>query len=587
MALMPPPKLRLSEWMEAEMRLPPEVSALPGPVRLYPFQRDIADAMSDAKYERVSVLKSARVGYSTLAVGCIANFVANDPTLVLAVLPTDEDARKLVVSDIEPIFAESLTLKTLLSGDLQENNRNTMLARRFPGGTLKVVAAKAPRNLRAHTARVLILDETDGMEVTKEGYAPDLAEKRTLTFPDRKIITGSTPVFEETSQIIRAYGMSDQRIYEVPCPECGDLHEIMWKDIQWPDGRPGEAHWCCPSCGSVVEEKHKTAMVAAGRWRATKPEVEGHAGFRLNSLISPLANARWGVLAKEFLQKKDDPSSLQAFVNTILGEGWRGSGPDIDDQELASRAQAFGLNDMPDCVMTITAGVDVQHDRLETTFVGWAESGASYILGSDVIWGQWHEDVTWSQLDVLLASKWPHPLGGEIGVDATCVDSSDGTTMETVYKFCVPRFRRRIMAIKGVSGSRPWIERSKSKSASGRLWIVGVDSIKRALIDRVRGGDLVRFSRDLPAVWFEQFASERLVVRYNRGQPVAHFERIPGRAAETLDCTVYAFAARQVLTVNWGQRREALSGAPAPAPQVERKSQNSWLGGRRDGWLRR
>ncbi len=36
----------------------------------------------------------------------------------------------------------------------------------------------------------------------------------------------------------------------------------------------------------VIEERHKPAMVESGRWRATAPHVEGHAGFRLNALVS-------------------------------------------------------------------------------------------------------------------------------------------------------------------------------------------------------------------------------------------------------------------------------------------------------------
>jgi hypothetical protein len=36
----------LSEWIERELRLPEGVSALPGPVRLWPYQREIADEMA-------------------------------------------------------------------------------------------------------------------------------------------------------------------------------------------------------------------------------------------------------------------------------------------------------------------------------------------------------------------------------------------------------------------------------------------------------------------------------------------------------------------------------------------------------------
>lgn len=580
-ALRPPPKLRLSEWIEREIILPPEVSALPGKVKLYPFQREIADAIGDATVERVTVLKSARIGYTTVLVGALANHVANDPATMLALLPTEDDCRRLVVSDIEPIFSATPALSGALSGDQMENNRNTMLSRRFPGGYLKVIAAKAPRNLRAHTARVLIIDEADEMDNSEQGSPILLAERRTMTFADRKIVMGSTPIHEETSNVIRAYANSDKRIYEVPCPECGDFHEVQWKDIRWPEGEPDKAHWCCPSCGSVVEERHKNAMVAKGRWRVTAPEVSGHAGFKLNSLISPIPKAAWGVLAKEFLTSKSDPVLLQTFVNTVLGEGWREDGEELDDSELSTRAEPFGLvvdektgcTGIPEQVMVITAGVDVQRkDRLEVTFVGWDEAGNAYVLGHTIVWGMWDDDTTWAELDAVLATRWKHPLGGQIGIDATCIDSSDGVTMETVYRYAFPRFRRKVLAIKGVTGKRPWIERSRQKVKGGHLFIVGVDGIKGTLYSRLKRSSMIRFSMDLPASWYEQLASERIVVRYSRGQPEHRIERIPGKQAEALDCTVYAFAARQMVNANWVQRAEQLKSVEA----VVKKPRERW-----------
>lgn len=154
---------------------------------------------------------------------------------------------------------------------------------------------------------MLILDEIDGFEVSQEGDPIELATMRTMTFRDRKILAGSTPVFDY-GPATRLFDQSDQRIFELPCPECADFAEIRWADIRWPEGDPDAAQWCCPSCGSLVEERHKPAMVAKGRWRVTAPDVTGHAGFRINALVSPHHNARWGKLAAEFLKAKDRPT---------------------------------------------------------------------------------------------------------------------------------------------------------------------------------------------------------------------------------------------------------------------------------------
>lgn len=564
-ALVPPPRLPLSEWIEKNVVLPPDVSALPGPVRLYPFQRSIADAMTDPSVERVTLVKSVRLGFTTLISAALASFVTNEPAPILALLPTESDARDYMVSDLEPIFDASAALAGLLSPD---GDRNTLLSRRFPGGSLKLVAAKSPRNLRRHNARILLVDEADAMLPGAEGSPIALAEKRTLSFPNRKIIIGSTPTDEDTSNVLRSYGESDRRVYEVPCPHCGHRFELLWCHIHWPEGAPEKAHAVCPANGCVIEEREKSAMVAAGGWRATAPEVHGHAGFRLNALVSLLPNASWGKLAAEFLAAKDDADLLRVFANTILAEGWREAADAVDESALASRVEPFSLNAIPAEVLAITVGVDVQDDRLECTFVGWTRDDAALVLDHAIVWGSSQDDSTWTELDEVLRSTWKHPHGGRLKIDAAVVDSGDGGITEKVYSFCFPRLSRRIWAGKGVSGPRQAFQMSKSLVRGGRLFLVGVDGIKATLFDRLKRGAQLRFSAGLDAAYFAQLASERRVVRYVKGQPVRRFERIPGARAETLDCLVYAFAARRGVPLNFDQREDELRGAPAAPRQA-------------------
>lgn len=574
-ALRPPPRLSLSKWIEASLRLPQGVTAQPGKVRLWPYQREIADAISDPAVERVTIVKSARLGFTTLLTGALGHFAANEPSPVLALLPTEADARDYMVSDIEPIFEASPALAGLLEADAAEGGRNTLLSRRFPGGSLKIVAAKSPRNLRRHNARVVLVDEADAMEPGAEGSPIALAEKRTLAFPDRKIVIGSTPLHVETSNVLRSYQASDRRIFEVPCPACGAFAFLQWRHIEWEAGRPETAAYRCEHCAELIPERHKMAMLAAGRWRAQAPDVQGHAGFWINALVSPLANASWAKLAEEFLRAKDDPDLLQPFVNTVLAEGWNDAEEQADELALQQRVEPIGLDRIPPEVLALTLGVDVQDDRLEATFVGWTRAEA-VILGHSVVWGSPDDDSTWAELDELLRGRWPHPLGGKLKVDAVAIDSGDGDWTDRVYAFCFPRLARRVLAIKGVFGNRPGLQASKSKVKGGRLFLVGVDGLKTTIYNRLARGRSIRFSDSLEPVWFEQLCSERKVLRYVRGQPVRRFERKPGAQAEALDCTVYAFAARQILTLNWDAREEELK-SEAPAKPPARVIRSSWM----------
>lgn len=575
-AYTPPPRVPLSTWIEEHLVLPAGTSALPGIVRLYPYQREIADAIGDPLLERVTLVKPVRVGFTMTLVGALAGFVANDPCPVLALLPTESDARDFIVSDVEPTFAASPAVAGALEDDSKVGERNTLLHRRFPGGSLKAVAAKAPRNLRRHTVRVLLIDEADAMEVGPEGSPITLAERRTLSFPDRKIVLGSTPLEEETSHVLRAYGRSDQRVYEIPCPACGTFTAPRWAHIVWDEGRPETAAFECPGCHARIPETAKPAMVAAGRWRATRSEVTGHAGFKLNALVSSLAHAAWGKLAEEFLRAKDDPAELQVFVNTILAEGWRETTIEVDYEAIAARAEPFGLEAIPAEVLFLTAGTDVQDDRLETTLVGWTKD-EPLVLAHLVLWGNPDDEAPWKELDAVLQTWHPHPLGGKLRVDAAIVDSSDRP--DRVYPFCFPRSSRRVWAGKGVAGSRPICEGSKSKVRGGRLFLVGVDTIKATIMSRLAHGRKLRFSNTLEASYYEGLASEKKVVRYVRGQPIRRWERIKGIANEPLDCLVYNFAARHMLSIPIETRAAELAQGATPAG-TNRARLPSWEFGR-------
>ncbi|WP_338661146.1 terminase gpA endonuclease subunit [Pararoseomonas sp. SCSIO 73927] len=563
--LRPPPRLRLSQWMESTLKLPDTVSAIPGPVRLFPYQREIADALTDPEVERVTLVKSVRLGFTTLLSGLIAHHAANDPAQVLALLPTEADCRRYVVDDLEPLFAASPKVAGLLAADTADGGgRNTLLARRYPGGSLKVVPGRAPRNLRSHNVRVLLVDEADGVEITSEGDPVALAERRTLSFPDRKIIVGSTPTFEATSVVLRKFGESDKRVFEVPCPRCGGFTEILWEHIRWPESQPEKAAFVCPHCDRTTEEARKADMVDAARWRATAPEVQGHAGFRLNALISPLANARWGLLAKEFIAaKRSGPDLLQPFVNTILAQGWKDDAEEMDESDLAARVEPFGLDAIPAEVLFITLGVDVQPDRLECTFLGWTAEGVPLVLGHSVIYGDVQHDDVWAELDDALKTMWPHAHGGTLHVDCALVDSGDGNTTERVMAFCKARRHLRAYSAKGDDGKRPPVQASKTRGTS--LFIVGVDTIKAQLLARVASRS-IRFSASLQSVWFEQFTAERRRTRYTHGRPVRYFDRVPGRRAEALDCVVYAIAARGLVQADPARRAEELASPAAPKP---------------------
>jgi phage terminase large subunit GpA-like protein len=62
--LRPPPQEPLSTWLEQHLRLPTGLAAEGGPIWLWKTQQAIADALGDPAIERVTLVKSARSGFS-------------------------------------------------------------------------------------------------------------------------------------------------------------------------------------------------------------------------------------------------------------------------------------------------------------------------------------------------------------------------------------------------------------------------------------------------------------------------------------------------------------------------------------------
>ena len=223
----------------------------------------------------------------------------------------------------------------------------------------------------------------------------------------------------------------------------------------------------------------------------------------------------------------------------------------------------------------------MQDDRIEVSYVGWAKDGTAYVLGHTVLHGSVTAPGIWTDLDDLLRQRWVHPFGGTIGIDCAIVDAGDGGIYDTVMRFAEARAARRIWAGKGVPGfARPAFQQSarlKSRGAQ-RLYLFGADSIKSLLFQRLKRGQTIRFSDSLDASYFEQVCSERLITKVLRGRPERRFERIPGKRAETLDCLVMAYSARQGLALNLDAREQALKLAPQSKPQP-RVVHSKWMSG--------
>ncbi len=359
----PPPKLSLSQWADTYGYLSAESSSQSGKWNTWPYQRAIMDALTDPEVEVITLMKSSRIGYTKMLNMAVGYHIHQDPCSLLVVQPTVEDGSGYSKEEIDPMLRDMPVLDGLVSDPRTRDSSNTIMTKAYPGGVLHIVGANSARGFRRITVRKVFFDEVDGYPPSAgtEGDQLGLGKKRAEDAWNRQFIIGSTPTVKGFSKVERSYEQSDRRQFHVPCPHCKEKQVLEFKNLRWPKGEPKKAHFVCIHCEQEIGESSKYWMLENGEWVA-RDEFEGHAGFHLWAAYSLQPNATWGQIAVDFLEAKDDPLSLQVFVNTTFAETFEEQGTEVDEHELFKRRESY--QQVPKEVLFLTCGVDVQADRL-------------------------------------------------------------------------------------------------------------------------------------------------------------------------------------------------------------------------------
>ncbi|MEO5335063.1 MAG: phage terminase large subunit family protein [Magnetococcus sp. YQC-5] len=551
----PTPRITVSEWADQNRWLSTVSSKEPGRWRTdrTPYLREIMDCLSESSpVQTVVAMMASQLGKTEVGLNWIGSIMDLTPGPILMVQPTLGTAEKYSKQRLDPMIAESPTLKNLVSDARSRDSGNTMLMKEFRGGLLCITGANSSSALASMPIRFVFLDEVDRFtgDVGGEGDPVGLALRRTNNFgSSKKILLTSTPTIKGFSRIEKAFLESDQRYYWVPCPHCKQEQVLVWSQIKWPDNQTSLAYYICIHCESEIQEYHKTWMLANGRWIASSPGIGKAAGFHLNGLYCPLGWHSWGDIAHEFVEVHEDPFRLKQWTNTILAETWEEDAERLSGDDLLDRREDFGSRLPPDVVL-ITAGIDVQDNRLEVEFVGWGRDEESWSIDHRVIYGDPSTPAVWQDIDSLLRRSFPHSRQTpDLHVRAATVDTG-GHFTQAACDFCRPRQDRRIWGIKGMGGAGRKLWPTKpNRSNKGRipLFAIGVDTAKEAIYARLRikepGPGYCHFPRDRDSEWFNQLTAESVVTRYVKGRQVREWFKKSGDRNEALDCRVYAMAA--------------------------------------------
>jgi phage terminase large subunit GpA-like protein len=503
----------------------------------------------------------------------------------MLVQPTVDAASSFMAERVSPMLEETPRLAgKIKSDDDDKAKKKTALIKEFAGGYIVGVGANSATSLASRAIKTLLMDEVDRFPVSAsggEGSPRLLAERRTQSFLHvRKIVAVSTPTVKGESEIDKLYEQGSQETYHVKCPHCGDSHVMLFDHLKWTEDKPETAAYVAPCCGTVWNDADRHEATLHGEWVAANPAaLPEHRSFHADALVSPFHTHE--SMASEIETAKGDPMAERTLENTMRALSYSDETALLTEESITGRIESFGLSDIPEEVLVIACGIDVQRDRLEAVFVGYGEDNVSYILGHLIVYGSPFDGSTWDQLSEAVDRPFEHPYGGEIFIDSIAVDS--GYATKEVVQWTAQRTNR--FAIKGVPGNdKPRWSLSKGKKSHAAqmqesLHLVGTFQGKESLLlsmqkpvgepGSVRIGDIEAF------VDRDEFARQ-ITAEYRRQTPQKNgsikveWIRKAGRRSEILDCVVYADSAFHggiKHLVNWEARRENLTYRPEPEPE--------------------
>lgn len=560
--LEPPKPLTISSWAAEKRRLSREASAEPGRWNLdrAPYQRSIMDAISSPDLKRVVLMTSAQIGKTEMLLNTIGYYSEHDPSPIMVVNPTDAMAQAFSKDRLAPMIRDTECLKEIYGMAKSRDTANTILHKQFPGGHITMIGANAPTNLASRPIRILLLDEVDRYPASAgtEGDPVDLADKRTTTFWNRKVVLVSTPTEKGVSRIEKEYLKSSQEEWCVQCPYCGKYTPFKWDNLDFKD-----MMMKCDHCEEKLSEDEWKEQ--PGMFVAQNPSVTDIRGFHLNEMASPWK--RWKDIKQAYLEavkdKKETGSDykLRTWVNTSLGEPYEVMGAKADLKDLINRREKYTA-ELPKGVLLLTAAVDVQDDRLELEVCGWGAGYESWGITYEKLYGNLEKNFIWEELEAFLSKPFTFEDGQALNIACTFIDTGGHFTTQS-YKWLksMQQKKKMIFGIKGMgSNGIPLLhKKSTNNQYNVPILILGVNAGKETVLERLYiteyGSGYCHFPENIDRGYDQKYmkglTSEQRIVKDVKGKPTVCWVKRPGARNEPFDLRNYNTAAVEFLNPNF------------------------------------
>lgn len=569
--LMPEPIISITEWANTNRVI--SGGPRPGPydASVTPYLLEIMECLSTTSpVQKVIFKKGSQIGATEAAINMIGYIVCTSPDPIIYVMPSQDKMAETSSRRIQPMIDNCPALLQRFAGKRSRDSRNTILQKDFENGFLLMLGANSPTGLSSTTARFAILDEGSRFptDVGGEGSVIGLAETRLITYGDRsKVFMLSTPTLKDLCIISKEYEKTGQREYYVPCPHCKHLQVLDFYRLRYTPPMCEDARYECEKCSKLIEERYKTWMMNpenGAKYIARFPEKETGlvVGFWVNAMYSPYGMYSWAKMCREDLAATTIEDQ-KIFINTKLGLEYEEKGDKPDWEALKRRATDYKKGQPFNDVVMLTAGADIQADRIEVEVVGWMPGMSSQQIWYDVLKGDTKKPEVYKLLEDVLNMRFKRPDGVVLGITQTCIDANYNTA--TVYEFTQRIGFKRAVPIQGRDTLQSYYGPPKavSNTKAGKkdkhfsLWPVGSSFLKEEVYSMLaqapneETGEMPLRYCYLPAWQSDDYfkgltAEEQQTSRNKKGQVVRAWVK-KFKRNEALDIRCYALAAAAIL----------------------------------------
>lgn len=533
---------------------------------LTPYLAEPMNALDDPKVRGVVVPKPARSGGTVVAENYALKMMEFGPMGdIMWYLAGPVEVSSYADRDFKNIFEDHKGVRDKIGNG---KNDDKIKLKKVAGRTVELMAMGA-KTTTNRQGSFIVFDEPDSYNVKFASNFMDQGRQRQRMLGSAaKIYACSHPDIGWSGGISQAWVQSSRGIFIMACAECGD-HASPYPTKHWPDIPRFKLHYSkcperkplgerlrkaqdtaamlCPSCGALLDDEQRSAMIDEGSYMHEgqtldiKAGVIGDAdsnetmGFWVHVLmvkqvgLDALARDLEGAL--EHFERTGKTDKLKQVLVRTFGEAFEGAGEitglsaaslrkrvnELAQAEENERPVDYRMGEVPDGVMFLTAAIDTGGKKFDVLIKGWDLQRRSWLIDRFTIRQREHSDGVmrdirpdkvqedWMVLESQVIDRlipFQSDPSKAMPIAITVIDSGDGKSTWKAYEFARRMDRKRwgnwrkVRCIKGATSPNapdlPPTPKNISRDNEGKaiepvvtLHMLGVNKLKDDVVERL------------------------------------------------------------------------------------------------------